>query len=106
MGVVNPVSTSLDPRLVVWIPPEHLDRARGEYREHLGDVEINGKVHSQHGGLVQWVDHNPGDELDGSGHFERYHGDEQDYVPRKGQAVRAPKVIEKAPEKKRWWRRG
>jgi hypothetical protein len=71
----------IDESKVVWIPPEQLDRARGEYRESLDPIEKDNQLIAQTGDLVQWVDEHPEDPENGAGHFRIYDGDEADYEP-------------------------
>lgn len=49
----------------------------GEYREYLGDEEVNGRVQAKLGGLLVWV--HP--ESAAEGWYEVYDGDDADYVP-------------------------
>ena len=78
----------IDASKVVWLPPELLDRAQGEFRE-VQEPEIVGAVDGVHPGAsvpsygahVQWVDDAPDDPEDGSGHFEVYDGSPDDYTP-------------------------
>lgn len=78
----------IDASKVVWLPPELLDRAQGEFREAL-EPKIVGAVEgvtpgvsvAQYGDHVQWVDDAPDDPEDGTGHFEVYGGEPADYTP-------------------------
>lgn len=87
------MAESLD---VVWVAPETIDRARGQYREYLGQEEHTfasaptgpaGEeteikfVQDRYGDLCQWVNTSPDDGEDPSGYFRRYDGSEADYVP-------------------------
>lgn len=55
---------------------------QGEYREYLGEVEVDGKIQADLGELVQWVhlvDSDGNWEADGK--YVVYSGDAADYTP-------------------------
>lgn len=61
---------------VAWIPPEILDRAQGQFREHRDDEPDSDPLA---GRLVQRVIENPDDPTDGAHHYVIYEGDPADY---------------------------
>lgn len=59
---------------VAYVPPgTHPDVAQGHYRHIEEDDDPLG------GRLAVWIDEAPGDDGDGSGHFELFDGDEAEY---------------------------
>lgn len=107
-----PRSQKVDPQDVVWLAPETLARealaeelaqtddvdeilellrdapTTGQYRELEGSEVVDGPggttvIAPIYGDLVVWVDEAPSDSEDGSGHFERYSGPEEEYEPRR-----------------------
>lgn len=91
---------SADDITAVWFAPEQLRAERvqaavdggataqevadlasqagqGEYREYLGEEEINGKIHGKFGQRLEWV-HPDGDD---EGWYERVADDTESYTP-------------------------
>lgn len=66
---------------VVWIAPEALDKANGEFRLLEGTELVEGAERPVYGERVVWVNDTPGDVEDPAGHFEVYSGNEEDYQP-------------------------
>jgi hypothetical protein len=66
---------------VVWIAPEALNKANGEFRLLEGTELVEGAERPVYGERVFWVNDAPGDVEDPTGHFEVYTGEDEDYQP-------------------------
>ena len=107
---------SIDPANVVWHAPETIfatlpevaermseqlaaaegveetlriaHQASGEFREYLGEEEVEGRIVPKYGSdRLVWVNDSPDDAEDGSGHYEVYSGPDEEYAP----VLQAPK---------------
>ena len=65
--------------------PEEMIRiaqsSTGQFREVLGEEEVEGRIVPKYGDKLVWVNDTPDDPGDPAGHYEVYSGPDEDYQP-------------------------